>query len=81
MHDTITLIKKMVKNMIKKGTEVYLIKEPETKGFVIKIDNNFEDITTCNVIWNAINYQEAKKIAKENKEFIDIQWTNKLAKY
>lgn len=64
--------------MIEETVKVGLIKEPETLGFVMHLDRNLEDTTTCNVVWGHKSYKDSVNALIENPEILDIQWTNKL---
>lgn len=50
---------------MKVGDKVVLVKEPESVGTVVQVDDNLEDITTVRVKW-------------DDTGDIDTQWTNKL---
>lgn len=59
------------------GDSVCHIKDYQMVGIVTEIDSEYDlgDITTCRVVWDAKDFQDAKNTPREDQ---DIQWTNKL---
>lgn len=66
--------------MFKIGSKVAHIKEPESIGFIVQIDNNLEnEKTTCRVVWGVSNFDSAISVYfSYDISSYDIQWTNKL---
>jgi len=64
--------------MIKEKDKVGIIKEPETIGFVMNVDNNLKDVTTCSVVWGYNSYKDALTAVLKEPKLLDTQWTNKL---
>lgn len=60
------------------GSSVFHVKDVGgDAGIVTEIDNEFDlgDVTTCRVVWGAVDLADALATPKEDR---DIQWTNKL---
>lgn len=59
------------------GDPVCHVKDYSVVGFVTEIDYDADcaGITTCRVVWDAVDFQDAMNTPREDQ---DIQWTNKV---
>lgn len=66
--------------MINVKDKVSLIKEHDCVGYVVQVDHNLKDITTCRVVWGLDSLEDSLRSFNAFPDDSDIQWTNKLIK-